>query len=156
VSKIGAILFTPIRFSAVVCYASGLWKVTLCFRTQNVPPPPPKPPHKHRYRRRLRNSAFFSSWLARFWHWVLWLPLALEFTVRWNIDTGLWNKHSFLTMKVVSGVLYPYNWDKTNTKKLEISRKIYVYSYRRAYRRASCSAGVIWRGCGVVKQPSIY
>jgi hypothetical protein len=43
VSKFGAILFTPIRFSAVVCYVPGLWKIMLCFRTQNVPPPPPKP-----------------------------------------------------------------------------------------------------------------
>jgi hypothetical protein len=59
-------------------------------------------------------------------------------------------------MEVVSGVLYPYNSDKTNTKKSEISKKIDVYSYRRAYGCASCSAGVIYRGCGVVKQPSIY
>jgi hypothetical protein len=43
VLKSGAILFTPIRFSVVVCYASGLWKVMLCFRTQNVPPHPLNP-----------------------------------------------------------------------------------------------------------------
>jgi hypothetical protein len=59
-------------------------------------------------------------------------------------------------MKVVSGILYPYNSDKTNTKKSEISRKIDVYSYRRAYRHAHYSVGVICRGCGIVKQPSIY
>jgi hypothetical protein len=96
--KFGAILFTPIRFSAVGCYASGLWKVMLCFRTQNVPPPPLKTHHKHRYRRRLSNCAFFSRWLARFWHWMLWLPLPLEFAVCWNIDNGQWNKHSFFTL----------------------------------------------------------
>jgi hypothetical protein len=62
----------------------------------------------------------------------------------------------FLTMKVISGVLYPYNSDKSNAQKSEISRKINVYGYRRAYRCASCSVGVICRGCGVVKQPSIY
>jgi len=55
-----------------------------------------------------------------------------------------------LTRKVVSGILYPYNSDKTNAQKLEISTKLDVYSYRRAHRHASCSAGVICRGCGVV------
>jgi hypothetical protein len=55
-------------------------------------------------------------------------------------------------MKVVSGLLYPYNSDKTNTKKSEISRIIDVYGYRRAYRCAYCSVGIICRGCGVVKQ----
>jgi hypothetical protein len=59
-------------------------------------------------------------------------------------------------MEVVNGILYPYNSDKTNTQKSEISRIIDVYSYRRAYRRASCSVGVICKGCGVVKQLSIY
>jgi hypothetical protein len=58
-------------------------------------------------------------------------------------------------MKLVSGVLYPYNSDKTNTQKSEISRIIDVYSYMRAYRHASCSVGVICRGCGVVKKPSM-
>jgi hypothetical protein len=61
--------------------------------------------------------------------------------------------------KVVSGILYPYKSDKTNAKKLEISIKIDVYSYRRPHRHTSCSAGVICRGCGVVTcntQPSIY
>jgi hypothetical protein len=52
--------------------------------------------------------------------------------------------------------MYPYNSDKTNVQKLEISRKINVYSYRRAYKLASYSAGVIRGGCGVVKQPPIY
>jgi len=40
-----------------------------------------------------------------------------------------------LTSKVVSGILYPYNSDKTDDKKSEISTKIDVYSYRRAHRR---------------------
>jgi len=47
-----------------------------------------------------------------------------------------------LTRKVVSGVMYPYNSDKTNAQKSEISTKIDVCSYRRAHRHASCSAGV--------------
>jgi hypothetical protein len=74
--------------------------------------------------------------------------LALQFTVGWNINTGLWNEHQTLTRKVVSAVLYPYNSDKTNAKKSEISTKIDVYSYRRDHRLASFSAGVICRGCG--------
>jgi hypothetical protein len=47
VSTFGGIFFPPIRFSAVVCYASGLQKVMLCFITQNELPPPPIPPLKH-------------------------------------------------------------------------------------------------------------
>jgi len=43
VSKFGGILFTPIQLTAVDCYASGLLKVRLSFKGQNVPPPPPKP-----------------------------------------------------------------------------------------------------------------
>jgi hypothetical protein len=39
---------------------------------------------------------------------------------------------TLLTREVVSGVLYPYNSDKTNAQKLEIATKIDVYSYRRA------------------------
>jgi hypothetical protein len=58
-------------------------------------------------------------------------------------------KNSYLTRKV-SGVLYSYNSEKTNAKKSEISTKIDVYSYKRAHRHASCGAGVICRGCGVV------
>jgi len=64
-----------------------------------------------------------------------------------------------LTRKVVSAILYPYNSEKTNAKKSEISTKIDVYRYRRDHRCASFSAGVICRGCEVVTcntQPSIY
>ena len=49
VSKFGAILFNPIRLTALACDALGPLKVRLAFRHQNVPPPPPKPLHKHRY-----------------------------------------------------------------------------------------------------------
>ena len=72
--------------------------------------------------------------------------LALQVTVGWNINTGLWNKHQLLTIKVVSTVLYPYNSDKTNAQKSKISTKIDVYSYRREQRHASFSAQVICRG----------
>ena len=41
-----------IRLTAVACYASGHLKVSLSFKSQNIPPPPPKPLHKHQYRRR--------------------------------------------------------------------------------------------------------
>jgi hypothetical protein len=59
-----------------------------------------------------------------------------------------------LIKEVVSGVLHPYNSNKTNAHKLEISTKIDVYSYRRAHRCASYSARVICRGCGVVRRCS--
>jgi hypothetical protein len=48
-----------------------------------------------------------------------------------------------MTRKVVSGILYPYNSDKTNAQKSEISTKIDVYSYSMAHRHASCRAEVI-------------
>jgi len=87
------------------------------------------------------------------------LLLALQFTVGLNINTGLCNEQKLLTSNVVSGELYPYTSDKTNAQKSDISTKIDVYSYGRAHRSASCSVGVICRGCGVVTcnaQPSIY
>jgi len=49
VSKLGGILFTPIRLTAVACYASVQLKVRLSFKTLNVHPPPSKPLHKHQY-----------------------------------------------------------------------------------------------------------
>jgi len=47
-----------------------------------------------------------------------------------------------LTRKVVSGILYPYNSDKTNAEKSEIPTNIDVYNYRRAHRPPSCNAGI--------------
>jgi hypothetical protein len=61
VSKFGGIFFTPIRLTAVACYASGPMKVRLSFRRQNVPPPPPKPLHKHRYIHRHLVTVHFSQ-----------------------------------------------------------------------------------------------
>jgi len=37
VLQFGGILFNPIRFTAVACYASSPLKVRLSFRSQNVP-----------------------------------------------------------------------------------------------------------------------
>jgi hypothetical protein len=125
--------------------------VRLSFRSQNVPPPPPKPLHKHRYIGRHLVTAHFFQLTKRFCHCVLWLSLALRFTVGWSSNTGLWSENVFFTRKVVSGVLYPYNSDKSNAQKSEIPTNIDVYIYRRAYRLASCSVGFILRGCGVVK-----
>ena len=55
-----------------------------------------------------------------------------------------------MTRKIVSGVLYPYNSEKSNAQKSGIPTNIDIYSYRRAHRPASCSAGIICRSCGVV------
>jgi len=38
-----------------------------------------------------------------------------------------------LTRKVVSDILHPYNTDKTNAQKSDISSKIEVYSYKGAH-----------------------
>jgi len=48
VLKFGGILLTPIRLTAVACYATATMKDRLSFRSQNVPPPPTKPLHIHR------------------------------------------------------------------------------------------------------------
>ena len=125
VLKFGGILFTPVCLTAVACYASGHLKVRLSFKSQNVPPPLPKTLHKHWYRRRHLVTAHFSQ-LIQLWHHVLWLSLAVEFTVGWNINTGIWSKNSFLTRKVVSGVLYPYQSDKGNAQKLEIQISMFT------------------------------
>jgi hypothetical protein len=87
-----------------------------------------------------QSMRIFPSWLIAFWQRVFWLSLALQFTVCWNINTGLWRKNSIFTRKV-SGVLYLC---KCNVQKSEILTNIDVYSYRRPHRRASCSAGVIF------------
>jgi len=89
------------------------------------------------------------------------LALFIAFTgVHCSLKYQRWSmRQTFLTRKIVNGILYPYNSDKTNAQKSMISTKINVYSYRRAHRHASCSAGVICMGCGVVTcntQLSIY
>jgi len=117
---------------------------------------PPKTPI---YKSTHSNCALCPSWLIRFTHCWLCLQLALVFTVGWNINTSLQSEHSLLTRKAVSGILYPYNSDKTNAQKSEISIKINVYIYRRTRRHASCSVGVLCRCCGVVTsnaQQSVY
>ena len=61
VSKLGGILFTPIRLFTVVCYAAGPLKVRLSLRRQIVPPPPPKPLHIRQYIRLRLVNAHFST-----------------------------------------------------------------------------------------------
>jgi len=135
-------LFTPIWLTAVACYVAGPLKVRLSFRSQNVPLHLLNPSTNTDIYVHTSKLRIFLSWLIWFWHCLLRLSLALEFTVGWNINTGLWSKKLFFTKKVVSGISYPYNSDKSNAQKSEISRKLNVYSYRRAHRHASCSAGV--------------
>ena len=158
-SKFGEILLTPIWLTVVACYASGPLKVRLLFRSQTVLPPPPKPLHKHRHIRRYLVTAHFSQLTNAVLTLLVLIIAALEFSVGWNIITGLWSENSFLSMKVVSDMLYPYNSDKSNAQKSEIPTTFNVYSYRKAHVPAPYSAGVICRGWGTVTcntQPSIY
>ena len=86
-----------------------------------------------------------------------WLSFALEFSVGWNNNTGLWNKNSSERLSVA--YCTPYISEKCKAQKSEILTNIDVYSYRRAHKRASCSGGVICRGYGVITcntQPSVY
>ena len=95
-------------------------------------------------------TASFPSWLIRFWHacfhyHLLWRSLWVEIsTLAYEVNTSCWPE------RLSAGTLYPYNSEKGNAQKSEISTKLDVYSYRRAHRHSSCSAGVICRGCGVV------
>ena len=159
VLQFGEILFTPIRLTAVACYVAGTLKIRHSFRSQNVPPWPPKPLQKHWYIHRHLVTAH-SSQLTN-----TGLTLVALIIAHSRVNCGLKYQHwpisenSFVTRKVVSGILYPYNSEKINAQKSEIPINIDVYSYRRADRPASCSAGVICRGCGVVTcntQPSVY
>jgi len=95
----------------------------------------------------------YSPDTARFVYHCYWNSLWVE------ISTLAYEVNTLLTRKVVSGVLCPYNSDKSNAKKIGDIHKIDVYSYSRAHRCVSCSAGVICRGCVVVTcntHPSIY
>jgi hypothetical protein len=71
-----------------------------------------------------------------------------------GVNCGLKYQHSpmmlnsFLTGKFVSGILYPYNSDKTNAQKSDSSKKVNVYDHRMAHRHASFSAGAICRVVG--------
>ena len=83
VSKFGGILFTPIRALEGQAF----------IQEPECTPPSLKPLHKHRYIYiQTQQLRILPSWLIRFWHCVLWLALALEFIVGWNVNTGLWNK----------------------------------------------------------------
>jgi len=152
-------LFTPICLTAVAHYAAGPLKVKLSFRSQNVPPPPAKPLHKHQYICRHLVTVHFSQLTNT-------VPTLLALIiVRSGVHCGLKYQHwpmkrkLFLDHKGWQWGMYQYNSDKNNAQKLEIPTNINVYSYRRAHRPASCSTGVICRGCGIVTcntQPSIY
>jgi len=74
--------------------------------------------------------------MARCHYGLLWSSLFVE------ISTLAYEVKTFLTRKVVSGILYPYNSNKSNAQKSEIPTNIDVYSCRRAHRHASCRAGV--------------
>jgi len=159
VSKFGGILFTPIRLTDVAYYATGPLKVRLSFGSQNVHPPPPKPLHIHRYINRHLVTAHFSQ-LTNTVLKLLALTIACS-----GLHCGLKYQHWRMKQTLVDDQkgcqwhTVPHNSDKTNAQKLEISTKTNVYSYSMAQRHASCSAGVIRRGCGLVTcniQLSIY
>ena len=159
VLKFGEILFTPIQLTAMACYDAGPLKVRFSFRRQNVPPPPPNPLHKHRYISR----HFISVHFSQLTNTVLTLlaTIIASFGVHCGLKYQNWpmKQKLFLDQKGCQWRMYPHNTNKSNAQKLEIPTNIDVYSYKKTHRRASCNAGVIRRGCGVVTcntQPSIY
>jgi hypothetical protein len=151
VSKFGGILFTRIRLTAVACCASRPLKVRLSFLSQNVPPPPPTPLYKHRYIRRHFITAHFSqltntvlTQLAHDYHLLGSSPWVEISTLAYEGNSSCWPE--MLSVAYCTHIIQT----KFMLKKSEISTKLHVYSYRRAHRHASCSAGVICSGCGVV------
>jgi len=129
----------------MACYAAEPLKVRLSIRSQNVPSLPPKPLHKHQSIRRHLVTAHFSQLTNTS------VTLRALIIVHSGVHCGLKYQHwpmkrKLFLEKAVSGVLCPYNSDKTNAQNSEIPTNINVYSYRRARRPDSCSAGVICRG----------
>jgi hypothetical protein len=66
----------------------------------------------------------------------------------------VWVEYQQCAMKPVTNkCLNSFQWRtvtrifRLNTKILEISMKIYVYSYRSAHRCVCCSSGAFCRGC---------
>jgi len=115
-------LFTPIQLIAVACCAAGPLKFRLSFWSQNVPPPPPKPLHKHRYIRRHFITVHFSQ-LTNMVLTLLGAIIACS-GVHCGLKYQHWPMKQILIRKVVSGVLYPYNSDKTIAQKSEISTNL--------------------------------
>ena len=143
-------MFTPIWLTAVACYASGSLKVRLSFRSQNVPLHLLNPSTTTDIRRHLVTVQF--SQLTNMVLTLLALIIALSGVhcwlkyQHWPVKQKLFHDQKGFQWRTV-----PYNSDKSNAQKLEISKIIDVYSYRRAHRPTSCSAGEICRGCEVVK-----
>ena len=73
----------------------------------------------------------------------------------WPIKQKLFRDHKGCQWRTGLHILS----EKCNAQKSEILTNIEDYSYRRVHKRASCSAWVICRGCGVITcntQPSVY
>jgi hypothetical protein len=67
-----------------------------------------------------------------------------------EISTLAYQSNSSCCPKRLSVAYCTHIIQTINAKKSEISTKINVFSHRSAHRHASCSAGVICRGCRVV------
>jgi len=146
----GGILFTPIPYTAEVCYATGSLKVRVSLWGWNGPPSTTKPLQQpwlicqrvataHLYQ--MTNTVPGTAHLC--------LSLALESTVDW-ISTLAYSMSTNYCPERVSVACCTHSSDKTNVQKSETSTKIEVYSYRIDHRRVSCSAGVLCRGCWAV------
>ena len=143
----------------MIWYAAGSLKFRASLCSQNGSPPPTKP---------LQKPWFICRHIAtaQFCQWVMLLATQLGLFIACSgVHCGLKYQHWPMNQTLVvvqqgfQWRVYPYNSDKSNAKKSEISTKIDVYSYRRANRHDSCSAGVICRGFGVVTfntQSSVY
>ena len=80
---------------------------------------------------------------AHFIYRLHWSPMWVEISMlAYEMNTNYWPE--WISVAYCTHIVH------TNAQKWEISIKIDVYSYRRAHRHASCSAGVFCRGCGAV------
>jgi hypothetical protein len=148
VPKFGGILFTPIRYTAQVCYAAGPLEGQGFFME---PEWTSFSNHFLYVNTRIARSSqltMTSPDTARFVYLSHRSTLCVEYQ-HWLVKRALIVDQKDIQWRTVrihfSGVLYEYISDKTNAQKSAISTKINVYSYRIAHRRAYFSAGVICR-----------
>jgi len=146
VSKFGGILFTPIWLTVVAAMHLDAWRSGFHSRAR-VYPLHLLNPSTNTDIYTLSNCAFFpaGSDIACFDYHLLWGSLWVEIsTLSYEANSSFWLER--LSVAHCTHIIQT----KLMLRNRRYPKKIGVYSYRRAHRHASCSAGVICRGCGVI------
>jgi len=121
----------------VFWYATGPLKVRVSLCSQNGSPPPPKPLQKPWFICQHIATAQFSQWCNAVGHRAC-LVSRLPCSSLWvEISTLAYLTNCSCWPERFSGILYPYNSDKTNAQKPEISTKIDVWTASRKEHKYS-------------------